>query len=128
MNWKQMRIDPAEVVRLYVEEEWSIREIADHLGSSYGRVYGILRNRVALRTAAGRTRRQVAVAETMRARIVGGDWKPRHKVLSPEELAAIFGVGPQTVRLAIADLRRRGYLRSVPGRGIYVLPPEEWPS
>lgn len=61
------------------------------------------------------------------ARILGGDWRPRHKILSHEELAQVLGVGPRTVRLAVADLRRRGYLRTVPGRGTYVLP-EEWPS
>jgi transposase len=124
-----MRIDPEKAVRLYVEDEWSVREIADHLTSSYGQIYGLLRRRqVPMRSAADQKRRQNDVTETVRARIVGGDWKPGRKILSEEELARILGVGPHTVRLAVADLRRRGYLRTVAGRGTYVRPPEEWPS
>jgi transposase len=119
------KIDPEEAVRLYVDKEWSVREIANHLGSSYGRIYNLLRNRVVMRTARdrGKSEDHTEIAEIIKARIVDGDWETGRKILPIADLARIFGVRQQTVRLAIADLRRRGYLRSERGRGICVRPP-----
>jgi hypothetical protein len=128
----RVELDPAVVVRLYVEEERSVREIADALGTNYSRVYHILRHRVRMRgRGAERARRQSRkhrqVREVMVARIVGGDWKPRHKVLNNHELAQIFGVGQQTIEGVIADLCDQGYLHIL-ARGTYIRSPEHWPA
>lgn len=119
-----------EMVRLYVEEEWSVRDIATRFGCSYGKVYGLLRARVVMRPSGGRGPRRdmeyVKVAEVMRQRIVGGDWPHGRKILTQRELARIFDVRQQTIREAIADLRQRGYLVTVPNKGTYVRPPQHW--
>lgn len=132
MTPKRPELDPREIVRLYAEEERTVREIASHLGTSYARVYHILRHRVTTRGRAEERARQKGpkheqVRETMRERIVTGDWKPRHKILNNHRLAQIFGVGQQTVEAVVADLRAQGYLRTV-ARGTYVRPPEDWPG
>jgi transposase len=127
-----MDLDADEVVRLYVEEQRSVREIADHFGTSYARVYHILRYRVQMRSRGEEHLRQKSkkhdqIKETMRERIIGGDWKPRHKILNNHQLAQIFGVGQQTIERVVADLREQGYLHCLP-RGTYVRPPEDWPT
>ncbi|GAA4609187.1 hypothetical protein GCM10023195_36790 [Actinoallomurus liliacearum] len=66
-------------------------------------------------------------AETMRDRIVGGDWPPGRKILSGDELAPILRVDRPTVHRALSHLERVGYLRTVPGKGTYVRPPADWP-
>jgi Bacterial regulatory proteins, gntR family len=123
-------LDTDEIVRLYVGEEWSVREIATRFGCSYGRIYGILRARVVMRMSNGRgprrTQEYVKVAGIMRDRIVGGDWRPGRKILAQQDLAKIFDVRHQTIREAVTYLRERGYLRTVPNKGTYVRPPEEW--
>ncbi|MEV5705136.1 GntR family transcriptional regulator [Actinoallomurus sp. NPDC052274] len=66
-------------------------------------------------------------AETMRDRIVGGDWPPGRKILSGDELAPILRVDRWAVDQALSHLERIGYLRTVPGKGTYVRPPADWP-
>ncbi|MEV5748038.1 GntR family transcriptional regulator [Actinoallomurus sp. NPDC052308] len=66
-------------------------------------------------------------AETMRDRIVGGDWPPGRKILSCDELAPILRVDRRAVHQALSHLERIGYLRTVPGKGIYVRRPADWP-
>jgi Bacterial regulatory proteins, gntR family len=123
-------IDPDEAVRLYINEEWSVRDIATRFGCSYGRVYGILRSRVVLRPSGGRGPRRnteyVKVAEIMRERIITGDWRPGRKILAQHELARIFDVRHQTIREAVSHLRQRGYLLTVTNKGTYVRPPRDW--
>jgi GntR family transcriptional regulator len=123
-------IDTDEIVRLYVHEEWSVREIATHFGCSYGRIYGILRARVVMRRSGGKGPRRgveyIKVAEIMRERIVTGDWRPGQKILAQEELARIFDVRHQTIREAVAHLRQRGYLLTLPNKGTFVRPRRDW--
>lgn len=123
-------IDADEAVRLYVEKEWSVREIAQRFDTSYGRVYGVLRNRVVMRGRNGMGthahRERLRVAAVMRERIVTGDWPPNRKILGEQDMARIFDVGVYAVRGAIADLRRGGYLRTVPGKGTYTRPRSDW--
>src|SRR5947208_2200605 len=100
-------LDTQEIVRLYVEEEWSVREIATRHACSYSKIYGMLRSRVVMRSSNGPGRnrddmRHLKVAEIMRERIVGGDWPPNRKILAQEDLAKIFGVRIQTIREAVA--------------------------
>lgn len=119
-----------EAVRLYVEQELSVREIATHFGVAYGKVYSALRSRVVMRQSNGpgprRGTEYIEIAEVMRRRILNGDWEPNRKILSQGDLAKMFDVRQQAIREAVADLRRRGYLRTVPSRGTYVRPPQDW--
>jgi hypothetical protein len=66
-------------------------------------------------------------AETMRDRIVGGDWPPGRKILSGDELAPILRIDRRAVHRALAHVERLGYLRTIPGKGTYVRPPSDWP-
>jgi GntR family transcriptional regulator len=123
-------VDTQEVVRLYVEKEWTVREIAQHFGSSYGKIYNLLRNRVVMRRSSGRgpqrTTGHVEVAETIRQRIIEGDWPPNRKILSQPDLARIFGVGHAVIRNAVSHLEQQGYLKVVPSKGTYVRPEAHW--
>jgi Bacterial regulatory proteins, gntR family len=122
--------DTQEIVRLYVEERLGVREIATRFGLSYGRIYGILRARVVMRPSNGRGPRRnneyIKIAEIMREHIISGNWPARRKILPQQDLAEIFDVRLQTVREAIAHLRQRGYLSTVPNKGTYVRPPHDW--
>lgn len=131
-NDRAPNLNPREVVRLYVEDELSVREIADQLGTNYARIYHILRTRVTMRSRGTertwrRGKKHREIKEIMRQRIVDGDWKPRHKILNNYQLGQILGVGQQTVERVIADLREQGYIRSL-AKGNYVRPPEDWPT
>jgi transposase len=121
-----------EAVRLYVERELSVREIATRFSVSYGKVYNALRARVVMRPSNGpgprRTDEYIKVAEIMRERIVSGDWEPNRKILSRGDLAKIFDVREQTIREAVAHLRQRGYLLTLPNKGTYVRPRQDWES
>jgi GntR family transcriptional regulator len=128
-----MNIDTQEIVRLYAEEEHTVREIADRTGLSYGRVYGLLRSRVVMRNSGRRGRSRdtteyLRVAEFMHRLIVTGDWPQHRKILAHQDLAKIFDVGEQTIRDAVRHLRHRGYLQTVPKKGTYVRPAQDWES
>jgi hypothetical protein len=123
-------LDTKEIVRLYVEDEWSVRDIATRYECSYGRIYSLLRSRIVLRPSGGRGPRRsqdyLNVAEIMRQRIITGDWPPTRKILTQSDLVRIFDTRHQTVRDAIAHLRQRGYLHTVANKGTYVRPPQDW--
>lgn len=119
-------LDADEIVRLYTQEEKSVREIATRVGGSYGRVYSLLRRRVVMRKSESSNWEYVKIAGIMRERIAGGDWKPGHKILAQHELAKIFDVGQQTIREAISELRDHGFLYTVPNKGTFVSPPRLW--
>jgi Fic family protein len=125
-------LNPREVVRLYVDEELSVRDIANRFGTNYSRIYHILRTRVTMRSRGTEQARRCGrkheeIKKIIRQRIVDGDWKPRHKILNNHQLGQILGVGQQTVEGVIADLREQGYIRTL-AKGNYVRPPEDWPD
>lgn len=67
------------------------------------------------------------IADWIVAQIEAGEYKPRRSIHSETDLMGIFDVSRVTVRLAVAELRERGYVYTVPQRGSYVTPPEERP-
>lgn len=71
-------------------------------------------------------RKRDEVAQFMRERIECGDWKPRQRIPSQNELADTLCVSPRVVALAVADLRERGYVWTVRHRGSYACPAEYW--
>jgi DNA-binding GntR family transcriptional regulator len=74
----------------------------------------------------GEDRRYVQVAEAIRERITSGKLKPRRRIPSQSELATEFEVSARTIALAIASLRDRNYLWTLPHKGSYARPPEDW--
>jgi hypothetical protein len=130
-NQMSNALDTGEIVQLYIERNGACENIATRFECSYGKIYNLLRARVVMRTSPGkggvrRTQEYLNVAKIMRERITTGDWPPARKILSQDDLAKIFDVRQQTIREAIAHLRQHGYLRTLPGKGTYVRPPQDW--
>ncbi len=62
------------------------------------------------------------VRESLRARIVGGEWPVQHQLPTEAELGASFGVSRITVRKALADLAALSLIVRVQGKGSFVAP------
>jgi len=60
------------------------------------------------------------VANWIAGRIEHGDLQPGHKLPAERDLAAQIGVGYMTVRRAMRELRERGLIITVVGRGTFV--------
>jgi GntR family transcriptional regulator len=63
------------------------------------------------------------VAAALERRIRSGDWKPGDQIPTEAQLEREFGSSRGTLRMAIAELVRRGLLHPQPGRGTFVLGP-----
>lgn len=63
------------------------------------------------------------VADWVAARIESGELQPGMKLPAERDLAAEIGVAYMTVRRAMRELRERGLVVSVVGRGTYVAEP-----
>ena len=64
------------------------------------------------------------IADVLAARIADGT-SPRGKASAELELVQEFGAARETVRQAVQELRRRGLVETVAGKGSFVIPPEE---
>ena len=67
----------------------------------------------------------MAIADVLAARIEDGTYPPEGRLPAEPDLAAEFGAARESVRRAIRELRDRGLVETVSGKGTYVLPPEE---
>lgn len=56
----------------------------------------------------------------LRARIESGEWRPGQQIPSEPELCEALGIARGTVRNALADLAREGWLERRQGEGTYV--------
>ncbi|MEU7892958.1 GntR family transcriptional regulator [Nonomuraea sp. NPDC049152] len=78
-----------------------------------------------------RKRRNVPLYEVIAAeitlRIRSGELCPNKSIPSEKELMREFGVAKVTAREAVAKLRERGLVFTVPYRGSYVAPRDSWP-
>jgi DNA-binding GntR family transcriptional regulator len=63
----------------------------------------------------------VQVADAVEARIADGSLQPDRPIPSEQDLADEYGVSRGSVRHAVAVLRDRGLVVTVPGRGTYVV-------
>ena len=72
--------------------------------------------------------RYEAVADHIALRIRAGQFKPNMPLPGERALAEMYGVALGTIRNATELLRERGYVATLPGRGTYVRPVEEWPQ
>ena len=66
------------------------------------------------------------IADVLAARIEDGTYPPDGRLPAEPELVAEFGSARESVRRAIRELRERGMIETVPGKGSYVNPPEQW--
>lgn len=65
------------------------------------------------------------VADDIAARIDRGELPPGARLPSEADLAMEFGVAKMTARRAVRELRERGLIRTVIGKGSYVTRPED---
>lgn len=63
----------------------------------------------------------VQLAGVIEARIASGEYQPNRRVPSEADLVEEFGVARPTVRAAIDLLRERGLVRTVRGKGTFVV-------
>ncbi|MFG3409359.1 GntR family transcriptional regulator [Streptomyces sp. NPDC048142] len=63
------------------------------------------------------------IAADLIAEIERGELPPRSPLPSEKELTERYGVARNTARSALAVLRERGLIYTVPGRGSYVVEP-----
>lgn len=66
----------------------------------------------------------MVVANHIADKIERGDFKPGQRLPSELDLSEQYGVARMTIRRAMKELRERGLIRSVHGKGTYVQPPE----
>jgi GntR family transcriptional regulator len=67
----------------------------------------------------------MGVADVLAARIEDGTYPPEGRLPAELDLAAEFGASRESVRRAMAELRGRGLVETVAGKGHFVIPPEE---
>jgi len=70
----------------------------------------------------------VAMADHIAARIKAGQISPGARLPGERALAEEYGVALGTARRAMEELRDRGYVVTLPAKGTYVKPVEEWPE
>ncbi len=63
------------------------------------------------------------VADHIAARIVAGDLPADARLPGERELAVEYGVAIGTARRAVEELRERGLVVTLPGKGTYVIGP-----
>jgi GntR family transcriptional regulator len=64
------------------------------------------------------------LSELLRRRIEAGEYQSRHAIPSEHALVTETGLARSTVRKAIAALKEDGWVYSVHGLGVFVMPPE----
>ncbi|QYC39636.1 Mannosyl-D-glycerate transport/metabolism system repressor MngR [Nonomuraea coxensis DSM 45129] len=69
----------------------------------------------------------VRIADEIARRIRRGELRPHGAIPSEESLMRRHGVAKVTARKAVARLRERGWVITVPHRGTYVSAREKWP-
>lgn len=62
------------------------------------------------------------LADVLEARITSGEYAPDRMIPTPASLADEYGIAQMTARRTMRELRERGLIYTVPGKGSYVLP------
>ena len=68
------------------------------------------------------------LADLLRQRILSGKIGARQPVPSAKALVQEFGIARGTAERAVATLRSEGLVRTVPGKGVFVVPEDERPK
>ncbi|AWS44507.1 GntR family transcriptional regulator [Streptosporangium sp. 'caverna'] len=63
----------------------------------------------------------VALADHIQARIEAGELRPGRRLPAERDMASEYGVAYMTVRRATKELRDRGLIRTVVGKGTFVV-------
>jgi DNA-binding GntR family transcriptional regulator len=63
------------------------------------------------------------VADDIAAKITSGELPPGARLPSGPDLAVQYGIAKMTAARAVRELRDRGLVKTVIGKGTYVLPP-----
>jgi DNA-binding GntR family transcriptional regulator len=67
----------------------------------------------------------MSLADELAKRIEDGFYPAEGRLPAELDLAGEFGSSRESVRRAVHELRRRGLIETVKGKGSFVLPPEE---
>ncbi|WP_405854547.1 winged helix-turn-helix domain-containing protein [Streptomyces sp. NBC_00090] len=62
------------------------------------------------------------LADVIAAKIATGEFAPDRMIPTPARLAEEYGIAVLTARRAMRELRERGLIITVPGKGSYVTP------
>ncbi|MGA5197833.1 GntR family transcriptional regulator [Streptomyces exfoliatus] len=62
------------------------------------------------------------LAEVIAAKIETGEYAPDRMIPTPARLAEEYGIAVLTARRAMRELRERGLIITVPGKGSFVTP------
>lgn len=73
----------------------------------------------------GRRLVYVLLADELAKRIEDGTYPAEGRLPAELDLVAEFGASRESVRRAVAELRKRGLIETVKGKGSFVLPPGE---
>lgn len=65
----------------------------------------------------------VQIADDIAGKIARGEYQPDARLPSEIDLAAEYGAARMTVRRAVRELRDRGLVRTVIGKGTFVMRP-----
>ncbi|NRQ33586.1 winged helix-turn-helix transcriptional regulator [Nonomuraea sp. NN258] len=68
------------------------------------------------------------VADEIRRQIISGQLPPEHPVPGEVTLKRRYGVARETIRRGMAYLREEGWVYTIPHRGSYVSPRDQWPA
>ncbi|MET8142665.1 winged helix-turn-helix domain-containing protein [Sphaerisporangium sp. NPDC005288] len=68
------------------------------------------------------------VADHVVARIRAGELNPDARLPGERSMAEEYGVAIGSIRRAVEELRDRGYLVTLPAKGTYVAPRDQWPA
>jgi len=68
------------------------------------------------------------IADDIAAQISRGELVPGQRLPGEADLAAHYGAARMTIRRAIRELRERGLVKVLSGKGTYVTPDDEKPS
>lgn len=68
------------------------------------------------------------IADDIAAQIARGELAPGQRLPSEADLAVHYGAARMTIRRATRELRERGLIKVLSGKGTYVLPEDERPS
>ena len=62
------------------------------------------------------------LADVLEKRITRGEYAPDRMIPTPARLAEEYGIAQMSARRTMRELRERGLIYTVPGKGSYVLP------
>jgi DNA-binding GntR family transcriptional regulator len=68
------------------------------------------------------------IADDIAAKIQDGTYPPNGRLPSLADLVHEYGAANGTVRKAVEELRERGLIETISGKGSFVVPPDERPA